>query len=165
MVKILLNIFESDPDFGGINQLIESTSDWDVKNSTWTGCHNPEREFSVILQCQGKLLHFPNENIYVHVFTYIGFPGCSAVKNLFVSAGDTGDVGSIPGLGRSPRGGNGIPLQDSYLKIPWTEEPGRLQFPGSQSWTQLCNWAHTYMYKYILLTECVDYRYWRSPID
>ena len=63
----------------------------------------------------------------MHVFTYIGFPGYSAVKNLFVSAGDTGDVGSIPGLGRSPRGGNGIPLQDSYLKIPWTEEPGRLQ--------------------------------------
>ena len=32
------------------------------------------------------------------------------VKNLPTSAGDTGDVGSIPGLGRSPGGGNGNPL-------------------------------------------------------
>ena len=28
-------------------------------------------------------------------------------KNLAANAGDTGDVGSIPGLGRSPGGGNG----------------------------------------------------------
>ena len=33
------------------------------------------------------------------------------VKNLPASAGDITDVGSIPGLGRSPRGGNGNPLQ------------------------------------------------------
>ena len=29
------------------------------------------------------------------------------VKNPPANAGNTGDVGSIPGLGRSPRGGNG----------------------------------------------------------
>ena len=34
------------------------------------------------------------------------------------------DLGSIPGLGRSPAGGHGNPLQCSCL---WTEEPGRLQ--------------------------------------
>ena len=34
------------------------------------------------------------------------FPGGSAVKNLPANAGD---VGSIPGLGRSPGGGNGNP--------------------------------------------------------
>ena len=33
------------------------------------------------------------------------------VKNLPANAGDITDVGSIPGLGRSPRGGNGNPLQ------------------------------------------------------
>ena len=38
----------------------------------------------------------------------MGFPGNSVVKNLPTDAGDTGDVGSIPGLGRS-RGGNGKP--------------------------------------------------------
>ena len=44
-----------------------------------------------------------------------GFSGGSAVKNLPVSAGDSG---SIPGLGRSPRGGNGKPLQYSCLRNP-----------------------------------------------
>ena len=40
---------------------------------------------------------------------------------------NAGDVGSIPGLGRSPGGGNGNPLQYSCLENPWTEEPGGLQ--------------------------------------
>jgi len=35
------------------------------------------------------------------------------VKNSPVSAGDTRDAGSIPGLERSPGGGNGNPLQYS----------------------------------------------------
>ena len=38
--------------------------------------------------------------------------------------------GSIPGLGRSPGGGNGNPLQYSCWKIPWTEEPSGLQSLG-----------------------------------
>ena len=37
-------------------------------------------------------------------------------KNLPASAGDTRDMGSIPGLGRSPGGGNGNPLQYSCLE-------------------------------------------------
>ena len=40
------------------------------------------------------------------------------VKNPPANAGDTGDVGSIPGLGRSPRGGHGNPLQYSCLENP-----------------------------------------------
>ena len=39
---------------------------------------------------------------------------------------NVGDVGSIPGSGRSPGGGNGNSLQYSYWEIPWTAEPGRL---------------------------------------
>ena len=31
-------------------------------------------------------------------------------------------MGSIPGSGRSPGEGNGSPLQDSCLRITWTEE-------------------------------------------
>ena len=38
------------------------------------------------------------------------------VKNLPANAGDTGDTGSIPGLGRSPGEGHGNPLQYSYLE-------------------------------------------------
>ena len=41
-------------------------------------------------------------------------------------------MGSIPGSERSPGEGNGYPLQYSSWRIPWTEEPGRLQTMGSQ---------------------------------
>ena len=58
-----------------------------------------------------------------------GFPGGSNGKK---SACNVGDLGSITGLGRSPEEGNGNPLYYSCLKIPWTEEPGRLQYMGSQ---------------------------------
>ena len=40
-----------------------------------------------------------------------GFPGGSKVKNLPANAGDAGDMGSIPGSGRSLGGGNGNPHQ------------------------------------------------------
>ena len=42
------------------------------------------------------------------------------VKNLPADAraGDIGDTGSIPGLGRSPGEGNGNPLQYSFLENP-----------------------------------------------
>ena len=46
--------------------------------------------------------------------TYIlGFPGGSAGKEFVCNAGD---LGSIPGLGRSPGEGNGYPLQYSSLE-------------------------------------------------
>ena len=46
---------------------------------------------------------------------YMGFPDGSAVKNPPANAGD---VGSIPGLERSPGGGNSNPLQYSCLENP-----------------------------------------------
>ena len=42
----------------------------------------------------------------------------SAVKVFACNAGDAGDFGSIPGLGRSPREVNGNPLQYSSLENP-----------------------------------------------
>ena len=42
----------------------------------------------------------------------MGFPGDSAGKE---STCNMGDLGSVPGLGRSPGEGNGIPLQYSCL--------------------------------------------------
>ena len=47
-----------------------------------------------------------------------GFPGGSVVKNLPANAEGAGDVGSIPGSGRSPGGGHGNPLQYSCLENP-----------------------------------------------
>ena len=40
------------------------------------------------------------------------------VKNLPANAGDVRDASSIPGLGRSPGGGHGHPLQYSCLENP-----------------------------------------------
>ena len=54
------------------------------------------------------------------------------VKNLPANAGNVRDTGCIPGLGRSPGGGNGNPCQYSCLEIPWTKKFGRLQSMGSQ---------------------------------
>ena len=45
---------------------------------------------------------------------------------------NAGDLGSIPGLERSPGGGNGNPPQYSCLENPMEEERGRLQSLGSQ---------------------------------
>ena len=61
-----------------------------------------------------------------------GFPSGSAVKNLPANIRDAGDMGLIPGWGRSPGGGNSNPFQYSCWEIPWTEEPGGLQSMGSQ---------------------------------
>ena len=44
------------------------------------------------------------------------------VKNPLVKAGDTGDMGLIPGSGTSPGGGNGNPLQYSFLRNPMDRE-------------------------------------------
>ena len=43
------------------------------------------------------------------------FPGCSDGK---ASVYNAGDMGSIPGLGRSAGEGNGNPLQYYYLEDP-----------------------------------------------
>ena len=48
-----------------------------------------------------------------------GFPGGSDGKE---SACSVGDLGLIPGSGRSPREGNGNPLQYFAWEIPWAEE-------------------------------------------
>ena len=45
-----------------------------------------------------------------------GFPGGSAVKNLPANRGDTGQMGLIPVLGRSPGEGKGNPFQCSCLE-------------------------------------------------
>ena len=68
----------------------------------------------------------------------MGFPGGSVVKNLPASAGDTEDMGSIPGLGRSLGEGNGNPLQYSCLENPTDRGAWRATVNGvAKSWTRL----------------------------
>ena len=50
------------------------------------------------------------------------FPSGSVVKNPPANAEAAGDIGSILGLGRSPGGGNGNPLQYSCLENPMDRE-------------------------------------------
>ena len=52
------------------------------------------------------------------------------VKNLPANAEDTRDTAFIPESGRSPGVENGIHSSILAWKIPWTEEPGRLQSMG-----------------------------------
>ena len=54
----------------------------------------------------------------IRIFKFLGFPGGSVERNLPANAGEAGNVGLIPGSGRSPGGGNGNPLQHSCLKNP-----------------------------------------------
>ena len=62
----------------------------------------------------------------------MGFPDGSVIKNPFANAGDTGDTVSILGLGRSPRGGNGNPLQYPCLEKSMNKGARGLQSLGSQ---------------------------------
>ena len=58
---------------------------------------------------------------------FLGFPGDSAGKE---SAYNAGDLGLIPGLGRSLGEGNATHSRILAWRIPWTEEPGGLQSVG-----------------------------------
>ena len=69
---------------------------------------------------------------------FLCFPGGTVIKNVPANAGDTGDAGSAPELGISPRGGNGNPLQYLCLGNTMDEEPGGLPSMRLQtSWIQL----------------------------
>ena len=57
-----------------------------------------------------------------------GFPGSSVNKE---STCNAGDLGSIPGLGRSPEGGHGNPLQYSCLDNPH----GQRSLAGYSLWS------------------------------
>ena len=60
------------------------------------------------------------------------------VKNLSVNAGDARDMGSLPGLGRFPAGGNGNPLQYSCLENPMDRGAWWAIVHGAaKSWAQL----------------------------
>ena len=56
-----------------------------------------------------------------HLMSVADFPGGSDGK---VSVYDAGDLGSIPGSGRSPEEGNGTPLQYSCLENPMDRGAG-----------------------------------------
>ena len=75
---------------------------------------------------------------------------CSWWPNSKESPCNSGHLGSIPGLGRSPGEGNGDPLQYSCLENPHGQRRlvgYRSWGPKSQKW--LSNWARTSLWKKI----------------
>ena len=89
-------------------------------------------------------LNLYNQCLCVCVCVYI-YAWTSQVALVVKNPAANADVGSVPGLGRSPGGGNGNPLHILAWRVPWTEEPGGLQSIGSQSQTRL-KWVSTYVY-------------------
>ena len=64
---------------------------------------------------------------------FLGFPGGADGKE---SASNAGDLGSIPGLGRSPGKGDGNPLQYSCLENPHGQRSLVATVHGvAKSWT------------------------------
>ena len=71
--------------------------------------------FLVVIRRKEKNINNKGLCFFNAYFPLRGFPGGSVVKNPPANAGDSC---SIPGWGRSPRGGNGNPLQYSFLGNP-----------------------------------------------
>ena len=66
----------------------------------------------------------------------MGLPRGSVEKNLPANKGDTGDMGSVPGSGRSPGEGNGSPLQYSCRENPMDRGAWQAAVHGvAKSWT------------------------------
>ena len=86
----------------------------------------------------------------------LDFSGGSQSK---VSVYNARDLGSISGLGRSPREGNGNPPQYSAWKIPWTEKHGKLQSMGSQ------RVGHDWVTLLSLFTYCREWRGTKELLD
>ena len=91
-----------------------------------------------------------NQNLTIFL---VGFPCDSADKE---STCNAGDLGLIPGLGRSPGGGHGNPLQCSYLENPmdrgawWTT-----LHVVAESQTQLSDF-HFLLYYALSTSPCPD---------
>ena len=84
------------------------------------GCHKIQYNISF-----SYLFKYVRKYIYKYVYKENGASQVAlVVKKLPANAGDLRDMGSIPGLGRSP--GEGMATHSSILvwRIPWTEEPG-----------------------------------------
>ena len=92
---------------------------------------------------------FSSWNIWTPFYDMLrGFCHSSVGKE---SASNAGDLGSIPGWGRSPGEGNGNPLQYSCLENPMDRGAWRATVHGVEnSWTWLNEW-HTQP----ILTECL----------
>ena len=83
----------------------------------WNFCKRLQSLFQIDVCSEHILMLFPLGGLVRQMYLMAkgSFPGGSDGK---ASAYNAGDLGSIPGLGRSPGEGNGNPLQYSCLENP-----------------------------------------------
>ena len=113
-----------------------------LKSRTGPGCPLSPLLFNIVLEVLATEIRQEKENLSklegkrptvtcrwlkYKAFYHQGFPGSSDSKK---SACNTGDLGSIPGLGGSPGEGHGNPLQSSCLKNPH----GQRSLEGYSPW-------------------------------
>ena len=71
------------------------------------------------------MVHISQKGLIAGVYSQYLFPGGKE------STCNVGDLGSVPGLRRSPGGGHGNPLQDSCLESPH----GQRNLVGDSPWS------------------------------
>ena len=82
----------------------------------------------------------------------MALPGGSAVENPLAVQKDTGDTGSIHGLGRSPEGGNDKTLQYSCMGNPMDKGALWATVLGVAKMSDMTQDTHnTYLYMYIYI--------------
>ena len=93
----------------------------------------------------------------------MGFPGGPVVKNL---PADAGDVGSVPGLGRPPGGGNGNPLQYSCLENSMDRGAWRATVHGVTKESKQHDLVpkQQYITQYIVISSKLSFRYMKNKI-
>ena len=74
-----------------------------------------------------------------HILFNLGFPGGSEGK---ASACNAGDLGLIPGSGRSAGEGNGNPLQSSCLENSMDGEAWQAPVYGGHKESDMTEWLH-----------------------
>ena len=121
--------------------------------SYWDGSINPT-QISVYINiftsnlCNSILEYWHSEGDYLGmgIINFWGFPGGSVVKNLPANAGDTGDVGSIPGLERFP------------WIMKW--QPILVFLPGKshgQKWATVCRIAKSWTWLGMLAHSVISF--------
>ena len=126
-----------------------------IKNSTNKNCWRECREKGKLLHCWNSIevLSKTKNRATIQLFTLIprhisgGFAGGSDDKE---STCNVGDLGSIPGLGRSPAGRHGNPSRDSCLENPHGQRILEGYSPWShKEWdtTERLSTTHAYIWR------------------
>ena len=149
------------PSRRGVFLVCAGSQEWDAKIVAWPACSPEWRSTHVDL----LFLSDPSQgcrsqpDAFFFFTSYLASQMLLVVKNPPANAGDLKRCGFDPWSGRSTGGGHGNPLH--AWRIPWSEEPCRLQFIGSQrvghDWSDLARIAPCYVELFIAaLVVCIE---------